>query len=70
MKNSNADYILLLSSVGPIESIMYLSSSFVMCLSSIGDSAICVNQTIHHIKATKPTNRHIQINTCRSLQIP
>jgi len=50
-------HLLLVSSVGPIESTMYLSSSFVMCLSSTGDSVIHVNQTTHQIMASKPINK-------------
>lgn len=47
-------HVLFLSSIGPIESIMYMSSSLEMYLSSIGDSVTHVNQMVHHIIATKP----------------
>jgi len=46
--------LLFFSSTGPIESTMYLSSSFVMCLSSIGDSVMHTSQTAHHTNAAKP----------------
>lgn len=55
-KDVETTHLLLVSSVGPIESTMYLSSSFVMRLSSTGDSVIHVNQTTHQIIATQPIN--------------
>lgn len=47
-------HVPFLSSIGPIESTMYLSSSFEMCLSSVGESTIYVNQMTLHIIATIP----------------
>lgn len=49
-------FLLCRSSVGPIESTMYLSSSLVMRLSLAGVSAMETNHTAHHIIATNPIN--------------
>lgn len=68
-KNRNVSEIIIirllfLSFVGPIEFTMYSSSSFVMRLSSFGDSAIHVSQMTHQIIAMKPKRTTLRLKLC------